>query len=224
MIFTARQLEDMHKSAGNSGRIVLPYRAKLTPLARDFLRMRKIEVGYSDAVADKTVPNSQDSTSPGLPVVVDHRLLNQLQQSTGQYLWWTDGPNGLAKAAIAAEERQSGLIALQIAHDDAHLISAIRSIAKEIKSQNAIGGVLLVQHAAKANLFANRCPSIRAVLGTCMETVEQGVNQIAANMLIIEYPYKNFSQIRNLLSRFLRAPRTLSPETEQQLRELASCA
>ena len=43
MIFTARQLEDLHKS---NGHVVLPYGARLTPLAVDWARGKKIAVGY----------------------------------------------------------------------------------------------------------------------------------------------------------------------------------
>ena len=48
MIITARQLEDLHKSHGGNGRVTLPYRARLTPLAADFVRTRKLTLGYSD--------------------------------------------------------------------------------------------------------------------------------------------------------------------------------
>lgn len=208
MIFTARQLQQMHKANGG-GQIVLPYQARLTPLARDFLKAKKIEVGYSD--------NSRDSTNPG-PGADDARL------SDASYIWWSDGPCGAGKAAIVAQGRESALTPLPVANDEQHLVPAIQSIAREIKMGRASGAVVLVQTAARAALFANRCPSIRAVLGTCMDAVEQGVSLVAANMLIIEYPYKTFPQIRNLLSRFVRGNRKPSPEIEQQLKEMAGCA
>ena len=48
MIITARQLEDLHKSHGGNGRVTLPYRARLTPLAADYVRARKLVLGYSE--------------------------------------------------------------------------------------------------------------------------------------------------------------------------------
>jgi hypothetical protein len=84
--------------------------------------------------------------------------------------------------------------------------------------------VLLVQTGAAALLFANRCPSLRAVLGTCLEAVEQGLQQVAANVLIVEYPYKTLMQVKNVLGRFARGNRSaLSDEVQRQLQELASC-
>ena len=49
------------------------------------------------------------------------------------------------------------------------------------------------------------------------------VRQVAANVLIIEYPYKTLSQVKNMLGRFARAQRELSDDVKRQLQELASC-
>jgi hypothetical protein len=49
------------------------------------------------------------------------------------------------------------------------------------------------------------------------------LNQVAANVLIIEYPHKTLQQIRNLISRFVRSKRELSEETRKSLQELTTC-
>ena len=49
MIVTAKQLEDLHRQNGNNGRLTLPYRARLTPLAMDWVKAKKVVLGYSDA-------------------------------------------------------------------------------------------------------------------------------------------------------------------------------
>jgi hypothetical protein len=81
----------------------------------------------------------------------------------------------------------------------------------------------MVQYGASAMVCANRCPSLRAVLGTCLEAVEQGIAQVAANVLVIEYSYKTLSQIRNMVSRFVGAKRELPEEVKRQLQELSTC-
>jgi len=48
MIVTARQLEDLHRASGSNGHVTLPYRARLTPLGSDWVRAKKIVIGYSD--------------------------------------------------------------------------------------------------------------------------------------------------------------------------------
>jgi hypothetical protein len=83
--------------------------------------------------------------------------------------------------------------------------------------------MLMMNSAASALVFANRCPSLRAIVGTCLETVEQGLHQVAANVLIIEYPHKTLQQIRNLIARFVKAKRDLSEEARKSLQELSTC-
>ena len=56
-----------------------------------------------------------------------------------------------------------------------------------------------------------------------MEAVEQGVRQAAANVLIIEYPYKTLQQVKNLLGRFGAANACWMSRRSNELQELASC-
>jgi len=215
MILTARQLEDLHRQNGGNGHVTLPYRARLTPLASDWIRAKKVVVGYSDVATP--------STGNGAEAVVKPQAAAPAFSASGGTLWWCDGPCGPAKAAVSAHERESNLRPLDKPADATQLVSVIKIIASAVKSGGASGAVLLVKNGAQATVFANRCPSLRAVLGTCMEAVEQGVQQVAANVLIIEYPYKTLQQMRNLLSRFTRANRSLSQDAQRQLQELASC-
>ena len=203
MIYTARQLEDLHKTA--NGPLVLPYGARLTPLAADWIKAKKVSVGYSNVEPPKPPVKAIN----GVPT-----------ESTTGLLWWCDGPCGAAKAAIAAQSKETPLAPFE-AKD---LLTAIKHLAAEVKAARAHGGVLLVQTAASALLFANRCPSLRAMLGTSLETVEQGIQSVAANVLVIEYAQKTLPQIKNLLGRFARAgKRELSDEVKLQLQELSSC-
>ena len=208
MIYTARQLEDLHRS---HGQLVLPYGARLSPLAADWARAKKITVGYSNVEAPK-------------PTVQPMGQSHQPSTNGTPFLWWCDGPCGAAKAAVSSQAKETNLNLINLPADAKNIVAAIKHLAIEVKSNRATGGVFLVQTGAMPMLFANRCPSLRAVLGTCLESVEQGIQSIAANVLIIEYPYKTLSQIKNLLSRFVRAgQRPLSDEVKQQLQELSSC-
>src|SRR2546423_1841702 len=199
MIFTARQLEAMHKS---SGQVTLPYSARLTPLAQDWIRQKKIEVGYSDVDSNTISGRAQ--------LAVSHENPGELRSpanSAAKLLWWCDGPCGPAKAAIMAQSRESGITELLVAQESTQLINAIKTLAKEVNENRVAGGILLVQYGASALVYANRCPSLRAILGTCLEAVEQGAQRVAANVLVIEYPYKSLSQVKNLLARFVRGKR-----------------
>ena len=216
MIFTARQLEEMHKSDGG---ITLPYRARLTPLAQDWIRQKKIEIGYADVDSHTVSGRVQLAVGAG-----NSGEPRSPPNSAAKLLWWCDGPCGPAKAAIMAQSRECAIAQLPIAPEAVQLVAAIKKLAEEISQNRAAGAILLVQYGAAAMVYANRCPSLRAVLGTCLEAVEQGAQHVAANVLVIEYPYKSLSQVKNLVARFVRGKRELSEELRQRLQELANCS
>jgi ribose 5-phosphate isomerase RpiB len=213
MIFTARQLEDLHKT---NGHVVLPYGARLTPLAVDWARSKKIQIGYGPDDLVRTQGNGAvKAVGAG-----DGAKPQAAGGAPGAFLWWCDGPCGAAKAAVGAQAKESSLSAVDLPGDAKQLVPVIKQIAAAVKNGKSTGGVLLVQSGAAAVVLANRCSSLRAMLGTTLESLEAGISQVAANVLVIEYPGKTFPQIRNLLSRFVRARRELSEDVKRQMQEL----
>jgi len=185
----------------------------LTPLAMDWVRAKKVALGF----ADVEVSSGGKSAKPqGAGKADDIGVVG--------FVYWCDGPCGPAKAALAAQARESALMALDRPADAKQLVGVIRHVAGEVRAGRIAGAMLLVSNGALAMVYANRCPSLRAVLGTCLEAVEQGVQLAAANVLVIEYPYKTMAQVKNLLGRFVRGKRELSEDVRRQLAELASCA
>jgi hypothetical protein len=213
MIVTARQLQDLHARTQSDGQIVLPYGARLTPLAVDWIRSKRITLGYGPTELTETQHPKSAEPAPVAATPDDQTIL-----------WWCDGPCGAAKAALAAQSRETRLAPIEISGDPSNLTAAIKHLASQIKSSHAGGGVLLVKSAAEPIVYANRCPSLRAIVGTCLESVDQAMTSIAANVLILEYPYKTLPQIRNLLARFARGPRIAPEQIQHRLKELASCA
>jgi ribose 5-phosphate isomerase RpiB len=213
MIFTARQLEDLHKA---NGHVVLPYGARLTPLAVDWARAKKIVVGYGP---DELVKAQGSGAAKGIGSA-DGAKPQAVGGAPGAFLWWCDGPCGAAKAAVGSQAKESSLTAVDLPGDTKQLVPVIKQVAAAVTSGKSTGGVLLVQSGAAAVVLANRCPSLRAMLGTTLESLEAGISQVAANVLVIEYPGKTFPQIKNLLSRFVRARRELSDDVKRQMQEL----
>jgi len=214
LIFTARQLEDLHKS---NGHVVLPYGARLTPLAADWARGKKIQIGYGP---DELVKQANAGKPASAFSVGDGA---KPQAAVGAFLWWCDGPCGAAKAAVGAQAKESSLSAIELPGESKQLVQAIKKIAAAVKEQKSTGGVLLVQSAAAAVVLANRCASLRAIVGTTLESLEAAISQVAANVLVLEYPNKSFSQLKNLLSRFVRAKHEVSEELKKQIEELGTC-
>ena len=183
------------------------------------MRLKKIALGYSDgAPATPTRGKTETTGVPGATTAA-----SATSAPAGPMLWWCDGPSGAAKAAITAQAKESLLVPLDLPSDAKQIVAVVKAVAEELKAGSAASAVLCVQNAAVAMVFANRCPSIRAVVGTCLEAVEQGIQFVAANVLVIEHPHKSLPQIKSMLSRFARAKRELSPDVQRQLAELANC-
>ena len=214
MIFTARQLEDLHKT---NGHVTLPVGARLTPMASDWARSRKLSIVYDGQAAQAGVATSVARSSAPQPVA------SSAPAPAGQILWWCDGPCGAAKAALAAIGREANIAPMTINTEPKFLVGAVKHLAKEIKADRAAAGILLVQSGAAAAVYANRCPSLRAILGTCREAVQQGLDQVGANVLIVETPHQTLQQVRNVLSLFVRMRRTPSEDVKRQLQELTTC-
>src|SRR4051794_7242131 len=226
MILTARQLEDLHRANGSNGHLVLPYRARLTPLAADWVKARKVVLGYSDDGAAAKPSNGKPAARGATPPLAGSptgTAGTAQETSPGTVLWWSDGPCGPAKAAVVAQSKESPLRPIDLPAEARQIVPVLKLMAGEIKAGRATAGILLVQSAAVAVVFANRCPSLRAIVGTCLEAVEQGIQQVAANVLVVEHPHRTLHQVKSMLARFARAKRDLPEDVRRQLDELASC-
>lgn len=224
MIFSARQLQELHKS---NGHVTLPVGSRLTPMARDWVRSRKIEVLYDgqhkSPARDTGVPPVPEATSTGRMPVSRGSISPSAPTLAGQILWWCDGPCGAAKAALASIAKESNVQPMPVNAEPKYLVGAVKHLAKEIKADRAAAGILLVQSGAAAAVYANRCPSLRAIIGTCRDAVQQGLDLVGANVLIVETPHQTLQQAKNVISLFVRMRRTPSDDVRRQLGELATC-
>lgn len=212
MIYTQRQLESLLKI---HGQIVLPYRAKLTPLAQDWVRAKNIAIGYSDSQSPEASLTSKPAAV--VPATAD------VSMESG-YLWWCDGPCGPSKAAIVSLEREVNLKPLDLPQHESNTVQAVKAIAVKLTSRETSGAVLLVRAGAVAMVYANRCPSIRAIMGTTLDAIDQGLRLVGANVLVIEHPTKTLAQTKTLATKFVKTGRTLSEDAKKDLAELSSCA
>ena len=107
MIYTARQLEQLHKT---NGHVTLPYNARLTPAAQDWIRARKLAIQYTDGESPPlgapfsarpqggACPRCNHAENPAVPAGAKRE--ESTSSRRGTFLWWCDGPCGAAKAAI----------------------------------------------------------------------------------------------------------------------------
>jgi hypothetical protein len=206
MIYTARQLEQLLKA---HGKITLPYRARLTPLARDWVKLKKITIGYSDA--DSPLLKPADGTAGAAKKEVSRPLL-----------WWCDGASGVAKAALVSAARETNLVPMAILQDSSRVVSAVRHLVTEVKAGHADGGVLIAANSAAALMYANRSIVLRAIMGTSHAAMEQAIRELAPNVLVLEDQRQTLQQAKNMILRFARGKRQPTEAIERELKELAS--
>ena len=230
MIYTARQLEQLHKT---NGHVTLPYHARLTPAAQDWVRARKVAIEYSDGEVPLVSALVSDrpqgggcarchSTEDAAVPAGAKRELASISRAT--FLWWCDGPCGAAKAAILSHARESNLLTVEIGSYPASTAAAVKHVALEVKSGRVAGAILAVERGAAAMVMANRCPSLRAVLGTCLDSVDQAVRRVGANVLVLEHAHRTLTEMRNMICRFTSAQsRDVPTDVARQLEELAAC-
>jgi hypothetical protein len=211
MIVTQRQLEQLLKL---HGRIVLPYRARLSPMASDFVRHRKVESGTARSNRSRRITPFDLPPCPARGVASSG--------SRDRFLWWSDGADGVAKAAIGMAARETKLDPMTILEDATKTIAAVRTLNRAVKSGEATGGVLIVKTAGPALVVANKAAALRAVVATSLAAVDEAISTVAANVLVVERDRSSLYQLKNILARFCKGERTIDPVLNEQLAELSA--
>jgi hypothetical protein len=200
-IVTAEQLERAVASSSN-GVALLAHDARLTPLANDFVREHPKKM----LRLDPTHPR------PEFAIPVQGQL---------PWIWWADG---FCSAVQDITARLRDRIQPSAApRDAAGLAQIVQDLAASIRTRRAQGGVLFVRNAALALCYTNRCAALRAVIGTCDEAVDQGITELGANVMVIEYPHVGPKKMESMVQRMLRQSPNVPAHVQRQLTELHRC-
>ena len=202
-IITAKQIDTQPGPT-----ITLATTARLTPLATDRIRERKLTI-------ERILPTTENSNPGTTPTTNQHS-----PATPTRYLYWVEGHCPTVRQ-VTTQLRAT--LRPAPASSAKSLPITLRSIAQQIRNNRAAGSILFVRSAAAAVCYANRCQSLRASVATCGEAVEQAIDIIAANTLIIEYPHHGPSAIRAMTHRFITAPRPKLPNLHRDLSELTTC-
>jgi hypothetical protein len=207
MYLTARQLETILRE---QGQLVLPFGARLTPAAMDVVRAKKLDIRFD--IAAKPASQTSQIKSPE-PVAS--------AQGTGTFFWWCATRNGAAKAAIAMVSRESALRSIDIQEDACKTAAVVKSLVSAVRNGTARGGILVVDSSGLASVLANRSKHLRAIVGTSLASIESGLRDVSANVLIIEPAGHTLMTLKNMIARFVRGSGLPSPELERELAGLA---
>jgi hypothetical protein len=210
MIYTARQLEDMHRAVGQ---IVLPYRARLTPLAKDWVRAKQVAVGYSDATTE-----AKNSAGPQ-----SNAGAKRLKAASLPLLWWCDAPAGSARAAVNSAAKETSLEQMAIGQDISQLRGVIKLLVGQINAKKIGGGVLVMKSPSLGLLYANRNAALRAITASTFASLDEAINAISPNVLVIEHTQLTVQQIKNMILRFGRSAPAPKESLQSELKEVAQC-
>lgn len=194
-IITAQQLQE---AIGESpdGVALIAHDARPTPLANDYIRENPAKVRRAEAPAE-----SAAMSVGGRP-----------------WLWWAEGHCPAVVATTAGLTGQ--MVHSGAARSEAGLVQALRDIAAGVRSRSLRGGVVFVRSAARAAVLANRSPALRAVVGKCPEAVEQGIAEVGANVLIIEYPHTGADRLASMVTRIVQTQPQTTPHMERELADM----
>ena len=210
-IVTANRLQEAMDAAADGVAVLAP-EARLSPLANDLARQHRQRVRRadpSDAASQADGGAAPEAALPGSLPGVD------------AWLYWIMRTCPVAEQVLAP--RRAVLTPMSAGPDPGGLPQVIRDLSGAIKSRTAPGGILFVPTAAKALCYANRCPSIRAVVGTCAKAVEHGIDEVGANVLVIEYPHHGPESMAALVDRMVQKRPKVSPQVQRELSELQRC-
>lgn len=198
---TAKQL------AGSEGAAVaLTAKARLTPLAADYAKEHGITIEREGAT--KSVAASVSASAASIA-------------RNAPWLWWIDGQCGAVEQLTG--QLRSALRPIGQPNKPGQIDVVVRELARRVRDGAAAGGLLFVHSAAQAACYANRCPSLRAVVATCGQAVDEGLRLLGANVLIVEYPHQGPAAMRAMVEQFITTARPDLPQVARQLKELGAC-
>ena len=183
------------KLAGLEGTIYLAPGARLSPLAMDLVKQRGLQIQTISAVPKAA--------------------------ATASWIYWMQGH--CPSAARAIEQWRGQAVADVRTSANQQLPAVIRAIAKEFAGGQTRLAVMFVPSAARAVCLANRCENLRAIVGTCRQAVQEGIELLGANVLVLEYPHHGFKSMDELVRLFLTSSGKAPKDIESQLTELAAC-
>ena len=195
-IITAKQLQEA-MDAASDGVAVIAAGARLTPLANDLSRQKPQSMRQLTAM-DTTQGTSTPESTP--------------------WLWWIDGQ--CPAVAQLTQARSAKLRAAASGPNPEALSQVVRDVAGSLRSGSIAGALLFVRNASRSMCFANRCTSIRAIIGTCGEAVEQGIAELGANVLVIEYPHVGPRAMAAMVDRILQQRPRVTTQVQRELADL----
>jgi hypothetical protein len=184
------------------GPIRLAKGAILTPLAQDFIKEKNLNV-MTDERAISTAVNAGAASI------------------NASIFWWIGGQ--CPSVAKVVETLRPNVLASRERGSADNLRVVVKELAGLVKGKRVGSGLLFVDSAARAAVYANRCHSLRAVVATSDKAVSDAVEHLGANVLIIEYPQLGYKGMMALIKPFIESLHQAPAAVQKELNDLATC-
>jgi len=199
-IVTAQQLQEAIDAA-TDGVATLTTDARLTPLANDFARQHPEKIRRTGRGVRKGAGAASPVSDGALP-----------------WLWWAEG---FCPGVQSLTSRLGARLRPSAApRSEPGLAQVIRDLAGAVQRGDVAGGLLFVQTAARAVCYANQAAALRAVVGTCEQSVRQAISDVGANVLVVEYPYTSEAAMDAMVDQLLRTTPKAPADVVRHLNEL----
>lgn len=164
----------------------------ITPSAKDYIKEKKIQV-------QATLSNINVANNP----------------SCGTYHFWSVCSDFASLGNRICNELNIVNIPNRHRPDEIEFVLGVINSAIENNSQK--GGIIVVDTSPMAMFATRSFSALRPIVGNYPKTIEDGVSQIDANLLILEKQYLGRSAIHDLTKQFITLKKSASPYGRQVL-------
>lgn len=186
------------------GPVRLAKGAILSPLAAEYIKDKNITILTDMAAAPVSVNSGPAASAVG-----------------GAIFTWIDGQ--CPSVAKLLDSLRPNVLASRGKNSPDELKNVVKELAALVRTRKVPGGLLFVNNAARAICYANRCASLRAIVATSDRAVADGIDQLGANVLVIEYPQHGFKSMAALVKPFIESTMSNTVAIEKDLNELRNC-
>lgn len=186
-IVTARKLEGYRE-------IKISKNSIITPAAKDFIKERKILVRMAGELNE---PCQQQASC-----------------EAGWYYWSACSLLKKLHGDCTTEELIAGS---SISHGEDNTLAAVKDMDQAIARGQVKGGILIVRTSARAAFLTSRYQNMRAVVGSFPKTIEDGIQQFGANVLILEHAHLGKVAMTEMMKQFITTRRSSNSDISAAL-------
>jgi hypothetical protein len=108
-------------------------------------------------------------------------------------------------AGLVAGLSREGLRLMDFAQTDC-VLRNLEALCEAVRAGQVARGIVLTPHAAGLMALAAKCKGVRPVQGIRQASVEAGLRQFGANLLVVEHAFSTFHEVRAMIRSFAAGP------------------